>query len=96
MGKLIGLMLIVLGVWIGIEIYDKGVDQAFGGLFAWFEAPLHTDEGTEYDSSTHGAEAPTRREVHRGSLAQRVGAKVQSDIDAGARRDGAGDEEDND
>jgi len=77
MGKLIGLMLIVLGVWVGIEIYDKGVDQAFGGLFAWFDAPLQTDQ-------------------HRGSLAQRVGAKVQSDIDAGAQRDGAGDEQDND
>jgi hypothetical protein len=36
--------------------------------------------------------------VQRGSLAQRVGAKVQSDMDAGARRDGADgdDEPDND
>jgi hypothetical protein len=82
MGKLIGLLLIVLGVWIGVEVYDKGVDHAFGGLFAWFDTPLQrADEG---------------HEVQRGSLAQRVGAKVQSDINAGARRDGASDEEDND
>ncbi len=85
MGKLFGLILIVLGVWVGIEVYDKGMDGAFGGVFAWASAPLQPNES-----------AGSAREVHSGSIAQRVGAKVQADIDAGARRDGAGDEEDND
>ena len=85
MGKLFGLILIVLGVWIGIEVYDKGMDGAFGGAFAWVSAPLPSNES-----------AGAAREVKSGSLAQRVGAKVRADIDAGARRDGAGDEEDND
>ena len=85
MGKLFGLILIVLGVWVGIEVYDKGMDGAFGGAFAWVSAPLPGNES-----------AGSSREVKSGSIAQRVGTKVQSDIDAGARRDGAGDEEDND
>ena len=85
MGKLFGLFLIVLGVWVGIEIYDKGMDGAFGGVFAWVSAPLPANDS-----------AGAAREAHSASTAQRIGAKVQADIDAGARRDGAGDEEDND
>ncbi len=33
MGKAIGILMIVLGVWIGMEIFTKGMDGAFGGLF---------------------------------------------------------------
>jgi hypothetical protein len=89
MAKLLGLILLVLAVWVGVEVFDKGVDGAFGGLFAGFSAPLQRNESTG---------TPTASGVQRGSLAQRVGAKVQSDMDAGARRDGADgdDEPDND
>lgn len=89
MGKLLGLILFVLAVWVAVEVYDKGVDGAFGGLFAGFSAPLQRNESTG---------APSASGAQRGSLAQRVGAKVKSDIDAGARRDGAegDDEQDND
>jgi hypothetical protein len=34
MGKALGLLLIVLGVWVGVEVTNHGVDGAFGGLFA--------------------------------------------------------------
>jgi hypothetical protein len=34
MGKAIGILLIVLGVWLGMEIFTKGTDEAFGGIFA--------------------------------------------------------------
>ncbi len=34
MAKVLGILLIVLGVWIGMEIFTKGTDEAFGGLFA--------------------------------------------------------------
>jgi hypothetical protein len=33
MGKLIGLLLIVAGIWVGLEIYQNGVGGAFGGVF---------------------------------------------------------------
>lgn len=90
MGRLFGLILLVLAVWVGVEVYEKGVDHAFGGVFAWMGSPLQS----EYEQGSRVE--PSGREVQSGSIAQKMGAKVQSDIDAGARRDGASDEEDND
>lgn len=37
MRKVFGILAIVLGIWIGIEVYTQGADRAFGGLFAWFQ-----------------------------------------------------------
>ena len=34
MGRLFAIILIVLGVWVGLEVYTNGVDGAFGGMFA--------------------------------------------------------------
>jgi hypothetical protein len=31
MAKVLGILVIVLGVWIGMEIFTKGTDEAFGG-----------------------------------------------------------------
>lgn len=43
MARRLGLVLIVLAVWTAVEIYNEGVDGAFGGLFAGytdaFDAP---------------------------------------------------------
>lgn len=33
MGKAFGIALVVVGIWVGIEIYTEGMDAAFGGLF---------------------------------------------------------------
>jgi hypothetical protein len=76
MARVFGVLLIVLGVWAGMEIYTKGMRGAFGGALARFEEPLHAAPGSAYDESGK-----------RGSLAERMGAKVQSDIQAGVRRD---------
>jgi hypothetical protein len=103
MAKIFGVLLIVLGVWVGMEIYTKGMHDAFGGLFARFEKPIHPDGSTSYDKSAEENEGePTQRGAHvtsgqSGSLAQRVGIKVRSDIKAGERRDDpdAGDGDDN-
>jgi hypothetical protein len=38
MAKAFGILLIVLGVWLGLEIFTKGTDEAFGGIFATREA----------------------------------------------------------
>ena len=32
MGKLVGIVLAVLGIWVGLEVYQNGVDGAFGGV----------------------------------------------------------------
>jgi hypothetical protein len=34
MAKVFGILLIVLGVWLGLEVMTKGMDGAFGGIFA--------------------------------------------------------------
>lgn len=33
MGKIFGILMIVMGVWVGLTVYTEGVDRAFGGLF---------------------------------------------------------------
>jgi uncharacterized membrane protein len=36
MGKLIGLLLLVVGIWVGMEVYTNGTQGAFGGALARF------------------------------------------------------------
>ena len=33
MGKIYGIVLIVVGIWVGMTIYTEGLDHAFGGVF---------------------------------------------------------------
>jgi len=40
MGRLLGLIAIVLGVWAAAELYTKGFDSAFGGAFAGLDDPV--------------------------------------------------------
>jgi hypothetical protein len=37
MGKVFGILLVVLGIWIGMEVYLKGTDQALGGALGFLE-----------------------------------------------------------
>ena len=34
MGKIVGLLLSLVGIWVGLEVYQKGTEHAFGGLLA--------------------------------------------------------------
>jgi hypothetical protein len=34
MRKVIAALIVVLAIWVGAEVSDRGVDGAFGGLFA--------------------------------------------------------------
>jgi len=34
MGRAFGILCVVLGLWIGIEIFLEGTENAFGGVFA--------------------------------------------------------------
>ena len=36
MAKLVGIVLLVLGVWVGITLYTEGTHRAFGGVLARF------------------------------------------------------------
>ena len=49
MGKIIGLLMTVVGVWIGVEIYLNGTQNAFGGALAFLD---DADGGEVRDSRT--------------------------------------------
>lgn len=34
MAKMFGVLLVVLGAWVGLELYTEGPSHAFGGAFA--------------------------------------------------------------
>ena len=34
MAKVFGILALVVGLWISMEVVNKGVDHAFGGIFA--------------------------------------------------------------
>jgi hypothetical protein len=34
MGKLFGILLVVVGIWLGLEVYLNGMQGAFGGALA--------------------------------------------------------------
>ncbi len=45
MGKALGILAIVIGVWVGLTVYLEGVDHAFGGALAFFASdPAGADE----------------------------------------------------
>ncbi len=70
MGKMFGILAIMLGVWIGLEVYTKGTNEAFGGLFAGLMEPV-----SDYEPSPDGR-----------SPVQRIGDKVRENIELGADR----------
>jgi hypothetical protein len=85
MGRLFGLLLIVLGIYLGITVYEKGVDAVFGGVFAGSRASAPP----ALDSDGAGAPAPTARRpgtVSPSAITQRVRQRVTEDIQQGARR----------
>ncbi len=85
MGRVFGLLLIVLGIYLGVTVYEKGVDAAFGGVFA--RSRPETAPGAATDAA---GDAPTsaRRPgtVSPGAVTQRVRQRVTGAIQEGARR----------
>ena len=44
MGKVFGILFMVLAIWVGIEIYTKGTQQAFGGALTWLNGETPTEQ----------------------------------------------------
>jgi hypothetical protein len=45
MGKVFGILVIVVGVWVGLTVFTEGTDSAFGGLFAGSDEEMADDRG---------------------------------------------------
>jgi hypothetical protein len=39
MGKILGILLVVVGIWLGLEVYQNGIQGAFGGALASLSGP---------------------------------------------------------
>jgi len=97
MGKILGLLLIAAGVYVGLTVYDQGRQRAFGGLFASSAAtPERVAMPTEPDdpgAADRAADARIAREsspgaVRSGAVTQRVRERVTGAMEQGASRNG--------
>jgi hypothetical protein len=58
--KPLGILFILLAIWIGLTVYQEGVDDAFGGVFAFFgSAPAGS-----LDADEEGHRPVTKRAAH--------------------------------
>ncbi len=84
MGRIFGLVSILVAMYIGMQIYTKGIDSMLGST-------LDPIEPSERDSSSFGGHLtggdvtmPTERK--RGPITQKVRDKVTADLQRGAER----------
>ncbi len=86
MGRLFVLVSILVAMYIGMQIYTKGIEGMLGGA-------MDPIESSERDSSAFGGNLiggdvtmPTERK--RGPVTQKVRDKVTADLQRGAERRG--------
>lgn len=87
MGKAFGLVMLLVSLYIGMTIYTKGIEQAFGGAFAPIQPISQRDEplATGLTPAAGIADAPSGREQPM-KLTDAVRNQVSADLAAGARR----------
>ena len=75
LSRIIGILLMALCVWIGVEFYTKGTDGAFGGFFAGALDPVASYEADPGGRSpTQKVEDRVRADIRRGF--ERTASKV--------------------
>jgi len=86
MGKAFGLIVMLLALYIGMTIYSRGLEQAYGGLFAPIaSSDRDSSPATALTPLAGTAEAPTEA-ARRVKITDAVRDRVTADIAAGARR----------
>ena len=89
MGRIFGLVAMLVALYLAMTLYTKGVENTFGGAFAPIE-PANNREAPMATHLTPGAQlatSPTDRN-RRVWITDVVRERVSSDLDAGARRRG--------
>jgi hypothetical protein len=78
LGRLLGLILFVIAIYVGLTIYTEGTDRAFGGIFA--ESGSHSPDPSAAD--------PYATEPSRSStpITERVEERWRDYLDAPLRR----------
>jgi hypothetical protein len=90
MSKAFGLVLMLVSLYIGMTIYQKGLESAFGGAFAPLES-VREDGGALASELTPAADfdasGPADRE-RKVRVTDAVRDRVNASLQAGARRRG--------
>jgi hypothetical protein len=88
MARLVGFILLVLGVWLGASIYTEGSQRVLGDLLGWeSETPSSQDAGGVSALPERGApQAPGQAAPT--AITSRVRERVTSAVAEGARRHG--------
>ena len=66
MGRIFGILFIVLAVWTGVEVYNEGTSGAFGGLFVRLGLAAEEDVELE-DVPVAGRAANRLNELYQAS-----------------------------
>lgn len=96
MGRVLGLLALVLGIWAAVEVYTKGFDAAFGGALAGLDDPVVALDELHSGGGRDGKGAPRARRDDddivvaededpfepKSTPVTRLGAHVQGEIDA--------------
>jgi hypothetical protein len=87
MGKAFGLVLMLISLYLGMEIYTKGIDQALGGVLAAIEPMSEREEplATALTPAAGLADEPSSP-TRPSNVTDRVRQRVTADMAAGARR----------
>lgn len=86
MGKMFGLVLIVIALWVGLQIYNEGTENVFGGIFAPVESVRGDGTGAiGLTPAAQSADVPVER-TRRVPITERVREAVTEDIQRGFDR----------
>lgn len=86
MGRLFGLVAILVAMYVGMQIYTQGIDNMLGGALD----PIESSERDSSSIGTHltGGDVTMPTERDRGPVTQKVRDKVTADLQRGAERRG--------
>ena len=89
MGRLFGLVLMLISLYIGMTVYTKGIEHAFGGVLAPIQPVQSRDTpfATDLTPAAGLADAPAEP-VRPVRVTDAVRSQVSSDLEAGAGRRG--------
>ena len=89
MSKTFGLVLMLIALYVGMTVYQRGLDHAFDGAFAPVAPANDRDEApaSHLTAGAGTASGPTDRE-RRVWVTDAVRERVSADLREGARRHG--------
>ena len=64
MGKIIGLLLVVGVVWVMVEVYTEGTQNAFGGALATLSGAAGEDRGASHSAAMRERTRETVERAH--------------------------------